>query len=53
MCLLGVCILNIWNLGVFYPKSAQKGAWLGIVSANKSIEYLDAISARIDRLSPN
>ncbi len=27
----------------------QKGAWLGIFSANKSIEYLDAIFGCIDR----
>jgi len=40
---LGVRILNFLNLGVFYPKSTQKGAWLGIFSANKCIEYLDAI----------
>ena len=39
--------------GVLPPKSAPKGAWLGIFRANKSIEYLDAIFACIDRLSPN
>ncbi len=44
-------IFEIW--GCFTPKSAQKGAWLGIFSANKSIEYLDAIFACVDRLPPN
>ncbi len=44
-------IFEIW--GCFTPKSAQKGAWLGIFTANKSIEYIDAIFACIDRLSPN
>jgi len=40
-------IFEIWGA---YPKSAQKGAWLGIFSANKSIAFFDAIFACVDRL---
>jgi len=38
---------------VFYSNKCKKGAWLGIFSAYKSIEYIDAIFACIDQLSPN
>ena len=39
--------------GCFTPKTAQKGAWLGIFSANENIEDIDVIFAYVDRLSPN
>ena len=50
---LGVVIFNFWNSRVFHPKQRQKGAWLGILSANENIEYLDIIFTCFDRLSPN